>query len=529
MQDVLAQVLILTRGAWRYRWVAVVIAWVIAIAGWTVVQLIPDRYTSRTQVYVDTESLLRPLLSGLAVDRDVMSQVGMIQAVMLSRPNLEKVAHQTDLMLAAATRAEQEAVIDSLAGRIVLGRPGGPAMRNTFEVSFEDNDPQVAHRVVRTLLDTFMEDSLGLKQTDSNVAQRFLESQVKDYERKLVEAETSLAAFKQQHIGSMPGSGGDYFQRLEKEMAALQQLRQSESQMQNRRNELERQLQGEEPTFGLMGSAEGSPIDGQIARFKAQRDQLLLQYTEKHPQVQSLSDTIARLEEEKRGGAKVSSSVAAPGAGLSNDEAMVRSLDMNPVYQNLRLALSQADADLAAIRGQMQAQQAVVGELRGRINAIPEVEAELTRLNRDYEVNKTQYDTLLQRLESARISEQAEQSADNVKFRVIEPPIVPVKPGGPKRLEMNVLVLIAALGGGLGLALLLALMHPTFVAREVLERVTGIRVIGTISAVLRSSVDPWYRRQSVLVGSAISLLVVVFMVNQFLSEPLRDVVRRVVG
>jgi hypothetical protein len=202
---------------------------------------------------------------------------------------------------------------------------------------------------------------------------------------------------------------------------------------------------------------------------------------------------------------------------------------MNPVYQNLRLALSQADADLAAIRGQMQAQQAVVGELRGRINAIPEVEAELTRLNRDYEVNKTQYDTLLQRLESARISEQAEQSADNVKFRVIEPPIVPVKPGGPKRLEMNVLVLIAALGGGLGLALLLALMHPTFVAREVLERVTGIRVIGTISAVLRSSVDPWYRRQSVLVGSAISLLVVVFMVNQFLSEPLRDVVRRVVG
>jgi len=104
---------------------------------------------------------------------------------------------------------------------------------------------------------------------------------------------------------------------------------------------------------------------------------------------------------------------------------MVRSLDMNPVYQNLRLSLSQADADLAAIRGQMQAQQALIGELRGRVEAIPEVEAELARLNRDYEVNKQQYDTLVQRLESAKISEQAEQSADNVKFRVIEPPIVP--------------------------------------------------------------------------------------------------------
>ena len=231
--------------------------------------------------------------------------------------------------------------------------------------------------------------------------------------------------------------------------------------MQTRRDELARQLAGEEPTFGLMGSAEGNPIDGQIARFKAQRDQLLLQYTEKHPQVQSLTETIARLEEEKRGGARVSSSVAAPGAGISSDEAMVRSLDMNPVYQNLRLALSQADADLAAVRGQIQAQQGVVGGLRSRVQAIPEVEAELSRLNRDYEINKQQYDTLLQRLESAKISEQAEQSSENVKFRIIEPPMVPVKPSGPMRMQLNLLVLFAAFGAGIGLAVLLALLHPT--------------------------------------------------------------------
>ena len=119
-----------------------------------------------------------------------------MQAVMLSRPNLEKVAQKTDLMLDAKTAPEQEAVIDSLARRIQLGRPDGPAMRNTFQVSFDDNDPEVAHRVVRTLLDTFMEDSLGLKRTDSGVAQRFLESQIKDYEQKLVEAEDRLAALQ---------------------------------------------------------------------------------------------------------------------------------------------------------------------------------------------------------------------------------------------------------------------------------------------------------------------------------------------
>jgi polysaccharide chain length determinant protein (PEP-CTERM system associated) len=448
---------------------------------------------------------------------------------MLSRPNLEKVAQKSDLMLDARTRRDQEAIIDSLAQRIQLDRPGGPAAQSTFQVSFEDGNPQVAHRVVRTLLDTFMEDSLGLKRSDTAVAQRFLESQIKEYEQKLVEAEDRLARFKQENVGSMPGSDGGYYARLEQEMGTLQELRQAYTQMQTRRDELQRQLAGEEPTYGLMGSAEGNPIDGQIARFRAQRDQLLLQYTEKHPQVQSLNDTIARLEDEKRGGAKVSSTVAAPGAGLSNEEAIVRSLDMNPVYQNLRLALSQANADLAAIRGQLQAQQALIGDLRSRVAAVPEVEAELSRLNRDYEVNKRNYDTLLERLESAKISESAEQSADNVKFRVIEPPIVPVSPSGPERVALNTLVLLAALGAGIGVALLLAQLRPTFASRDLLQQVTGVLVIGTITAAVQDRLVPWYRRQGVIVGAAAGLLFVVFLLNMRFTSPLRAVLRSVTG
>ncbi len=529
MHEIIAQVLNLLRGAWRYRWLAVTAAWLIALLGWVAVQFVPDKYTSSTQVYVDTESLLRPLLAGLAVDRDVMSQVGMMQAVMLSRPNLEKVAQTTDLMLEAKTRQEQEAIIDSLAKRITLGRPDGPAMRNTFQVSFDDNDPKVAHRVVRTLLDTFMEDSLGLKRNDTAVAQRFLEAQIKDYEQRLVEAENRLAQFKQSNVGVMPGSDGGYYARLQQETNNLGQLQQAFTQMKTRRDELERQLAGEEPTYGLMGSAEGSPIDGQIARFKAQRDQLLLQYTDKHPQVQSLNETIARLEDEKRGGAKVSTTLAAPGAGISNEEAMVRSLDMNPVYQNLRLALSQADADLAAVRGQMAAQQASIAELRSRVDAIPEVEAELSRLNRDYEVNKRNYDTLVQRLESARISESAEQSADNVKFRVIEPPLVPFKPSGPERAALNVLVLLAALAAGGGLAILLAQLRPTISSRDVLQKVTGLAVLGTITSAMQEAFVPWYQRQGVRVGVAVGLLFLVFLMNLILTDPLRAGLRAAVS
>jgi polysaccharide chain length determinant protein (PEP-CTERM system associated) len=529
MQEIISQILILLRGGWRYRWPAVAVAWLVAIGGWIAVQFVPDKYSANTKVYVDTESLLKPLLQGLAVDRDVMTQVGMMQGVMLSRPNLEKVAQKTDLLLSAKTRREQEAVIDSLASRIELGRPSGPAMANTFVVSFQDPDPKVAHQVVRTLLDTFMEDSLGLKRSDAGIAQRFLESQIKDYEQKLLEAEQRLATFKQQNVGLLPGSGGGYYQRLETEMGQMQQLQQAYAQLQTRRDELDRQLQGEEPTFGLMGSAEGSPIDGQIARFKSQRDALLLQYTEKHPQVKTLNDTIERLEAEKRAGAKVSTTVAPPGMDIGKDEGIVRSLDMNPVYQNLRLALSNANADLAAIRGQMQAQQAVIADLRSRVQAVPEIEAELTRLNRDYEINKQQYDTLAQRLESARISESAEQNVENVKFRVMEPPVEPVKPSGPDRLALNSLVLLAAIAAGVGLALLLAQLYPTFSTRDLLARVTGVTVIGSITAALKRDLVPWYRTQSALVGAAVGLLIMAYLLNVALTEPLRAALRMAQG
>lgn len=530
MQNAFAQILQLARGAWRFRWPGIALAWLVAVAGWIYVQTLPDTFETRTQVYVDTDSLLKPLLQGMAVSQDIMGQVGMMQAVMLSRPNLEKVAQKTDLMLGATTPAQQQAVVDSLAARITLTRSGGGRGRpNMFLVSFQDPEAKASFDVVRTLLDTFMEDSLGLKRSDSDVAQRFLATQIAEYEQKLTNAEQRLATFKQQNLGMLPGSSGDYYSRLQAEMATLNGMQSTLRQLSERRSELARQLSGEEPTYGLMGSAEGNPIDAQIARLRASRDQLLLTYTDKHPQVVALNETIARLQAEKSGGAKISPSVAPPGAEGAAEQMLVRSLDMNPVYQNLRMQLSQADADLAELRGKIAAQQGTVSTLQARVDQIPEIEAELARLNRDYDVNKQQFDTLLQRRESARITQQAEQSAENVKFRVIEPPALPLKATGPKRVQLGSMVLVLALASGLGLAVLLAQLRPTFSSRDLLQQVTGLPVLGTVSAVFAATVVPWYRRDGLRFAGALSLLFVVYALNLILQEPLRDAIGAIAG
>ncbi|RPI13894.1 MAG: chain length-determining protein [Lysobacterales bacterium] len=535
MQEIFAQILLFLRGAWRYRWPALALTWLICLVGWAVVAMIPDEFEARTQVYVDTESLLKPLLEDIAVQRDVMSQVAMVQAVMLSRPNLEKVARANDLFLNAPTPLQQEKIIDDLADRVVLTSSAPRLARpradqgGTFSVAFADNNPVVAHGVVQSLLDTFMEDSLGMKRTDSGVAQRFLQSQLSEYERKLVEAEGRLADFKKFNVGLLPGAEGDYYNRLESSIAQADQLNARYRQVSERRNELQRQLDGEEPTFGLTGPVGGDPIDAQIASYQVRIDQLKLQYTDKHPEIVAIRDTIARLEAEKAEGLRISSSVAPPASGSPSEEALARSLDMNPVYQNLRIALSQADAELAELRGQRDAQNQAVANLRGKVDAIPEVEAELLRLTRDYEVNKKQYDELLQRLESARISEQADQNTEDVKFRVIEPPVVPLAPSGPERPLLSALVLLLGLGAGLALGFVLQQVRPVFSTRDALRQVTGLPVIGAVTSAVVQGFVPWYRRQSALAGGALLALLAVFLLNVLLQDNVRAALRSLVG
>jgi polysaccharide chain length determinant protein (PEP-CTERM system associated) len=425
-------------------------------------------------------------------------------------------------------------VIDSLQDRIQLEQSSAThrrvrreAVPNQFMVTFEDSNPKAAHHVVQSLLDTFMEDSLGLKRSDAGVAERFLRQQLGDYERRLVEAEARLAEFKKTNVGMMPGTQGDYYQRLDQSMAHLAELRARYQQVVGRRNELARQIQGEEPTFGLTAPVGSAPIDSQIASYQGRIDQLLLQYTEKHPEIVALRDTIARLEEEKKQGAKVSDTVAPPASG--SEDILMRNLDMNPVYQSMKIALSQADAELAEVRGQIGAQEQAIGGLRERMDAIPQVEAELAKLTRDYQVTKAQYDQLLQRLESARISEQADQSTEDVKFRVIEPPVVPITPSGPERTLLSALVLIASIAAGVGVALLLQQIRPVFSTKDTLRQVTGLPVLGSVTAAVVAGFVPWYRRQTALVGGALVALVGAFMLNLLLQQSVRAALRNLLG
>ncbi|HKJ87989.1 MAG TPA: XrtA system polysaccharide chain length determinant, partial [Gammaproteobacteria bacterium] len=479
MQEMMNQLLTYLRGVWRFRWSVLLMAWAIAIGAWALVYYLPDQYEANARVHVDTYSMLKPLLKGMVVDTNTQQRLRLMSKTLLSRPNLEKVARNTDMDLKVHNRAQMENLIDKLRGRIQLKATGD---LNLYEISYRDTNPKRAKHVVQSLLNIFVEKSLGETRQDSETAQDFLHRKLKQYGKRLDKAENRLMNFKRKHAGEMPDEKGDYYQRLQGKIAKLKQARIHLQTAQKRRDSLKQQLIGEKPTYGITprtvrtsGETAPSHLDKRISKLQQQLDQLRLQYTDKHPDVQNLMATIKKLKE-KRKHAQATHKVAASTSDQDQSSGGGINLATNDYYQSLRTALAEAKAEVAEAKSRVSQYKKQVDGLKQKVDIIPKVEAKLARLNRTYRVNKKNYEKILSRLQSARISEEVGQSTDDVKFQVVDPPQVPVKPVAPNRPLLVSGGLFGGVGAGLVLGVLMAQIRPVFDSRRSLFETTGLPV-----------------------------------------------------
>jgi polysaccharide chain length determinant protein (PEP-CTERM system associated) len=516
MHESFSQLLLTARGMWRYRWPALACAWVIALLGWTVSLLMPNTYEARAKVFVDTETVLKPLLRGLAAETDVMSQVTMMSRALLSEPQLRKAARETDLYLRARNEKEFEKLIERM--RLEIKLASDPANPNLYSITYTDADRLMAVRVVQKLLDNFTENTLGINRQDSSNALQFLKNQIKDYEKKLFDAETKLADFKRANVGLMPGAEGDYYTRMQTAMAKLAQLKADYDVTVQRRDAAGRQLEGEEPTFGLFQTQESSPYDAQIRDNEQKLAKLLLTYTEKHPEVKTLQESIEQLkaEREQSKNEKKPPPIL-PGTEGAQQLALAQ-LNVNPVYQRFKVEMAQSEIELASLRTKIAETQNEIAKLRSMVDTIPKVEAELLQLNRDYDVNKAQHTALLQRLESAKLSGEVEQNRDDLRFRPIENPFAPLAPVGPPRLLFIVIVLLGAIAAGGALALVLHQIHPVFLTRQSLQEATQFPVLGSVSLFNTPRAEAKRHASSRTYAIAASLLLVAFAGALFVAQ-----------
>ena len=477
MEDILRQALVILRATWKHRHLGMLVAWVVGAVAAGVILRIPDRYEASARIYVDTQSILKPLMSGLAVQPNIEQQVMMLSRTLISRPNVEKVIRMADLDLKINGKAEQEALIDGLTKTLKIQSVGRD---NLYTLSYQSTDPAQAQRVVQALVSIFVESSLGEKRQDSDSARKFIDEQIQNYEKKLQEAESRLKDYKLRNVELHTGEGRSGIDQLSSLTTELNSSRLALREAENSRDAMRRQIVGEEPVllpeFSGGDSGVSLPeIDGRIDTQKRNLDNLLQRYTDQHPDVVGARRLIKDLEDQKHQALLARKKFAAnnPGASVSN----------NPVYQQMKVSLAETEANVASLKARVAEYESRYKRTTDVLRNQPQLEAEYTQLNRDYDIHKKNYEQLVTRRESAELSGDLQAAGSVADFRLIDPPRASSEPASPNRLLLLPGGLVLALAAGLFAAFAASQIRPVFFDGKSLRDETGLPLLGTVSLI----------------------------------------------
>jgi len=453
------------RGAWRYRWFAAATAWIIALCGWALVHHMPDRYEATARVWVDTDSVLKPLLAGVTVHPNVQQLVGMLSRTLLSRPNMEKVIGMAGMEPESSGADGRELLVARLTKELTVVSAGGD---NLFTIAYTDKDRQRAELVVRSLLTIFVEGGRSDQRRDAEAAQRFIDEELKNYKEKLDAAENALVEFKRRQA-LRAGTNTTQLSSME---ATLRELTLELKIAELGKTAVERSAADQTDIPDLLGDQSGesggnAELDARIQGLEQKLESLRLNYTDQHPDVVAIVRTIAQLEEQKKAQAKRRPSQGPARAPVS-------------VSNQARLSLATAEASVASAKARLADYSKRYEEVKAAAIAAPELDAQLAHLTRDYEMAKTTYAAMLSRRETARITDKMESTVGVTNFRVVDPPQVSARPKSPDRPRLNSMVLAVALAGGAALAYLLSQLMPTISDERKLREIGGAQVLATV-------------------------------------------------
>lgn len=489
MHELFEHLLLNIKATWRYRWHAAAVAWALAIAGWVAVASLADRYQASSRVYVDTQSILRPLLAGLTMQPNINQIIEMMSRTLISRPNVEKVVDMAGISAKLKTPFEREATVTRLTKDVIIK---GTGANNLYTITYADKDPELAKRIVQSLLTIFVEGSLGDKRKDTDSAQSFIDDQLKTYRDRLTEAENKVTEFKRRNMGLMPGSGQNFYSRLTDAQVALNQAKLDLKEAEQGRDAIKARYR-EEPPPSLLEDRDvpdavivpdviNTELEARIQTMQKKLDELRLAYTERHPDIVAILPVLERLKEQKQREKELRQLEIEQKQreAKAKRPASAVSQKVDPVNQQFIISMTEYEANVASLKARVAEYERRLGEIKSAANAIPRVEAEFTQLTRDYDVTKRNYDQLATRREAAQLTGDMQTTASVMDFRVIDPPQVATVPDWPNRPLLLSIVLLGSLVGGIACAFAISQLRPTINTERRLHEIGGLAVFGTV-------------------------------------------------
>jgi polysaccharide chain length determinant protein (PEP-CTERM system associated) len=460
-------------GIWQYRWHGLATAWVVCVLAWLGIAIYPNTYTSEAQVYIDTNTLLRPLLKGLAVTTDTTQEIKVMLRTLLTDPTLERVVRATNPKAPSMSSGQMQDAVVHLRNDITLTNL---RTKDLYGIAYSDRDAAHAQLVAQTLVSVLIDSSLGGQRRNSDRVGTFIDNQISEYEKKLEAADKRRADFKTRYLdfftstpgGDKVGGAGDVVAA----QAAVTQAQKALDEAVDRRNSLSTQLAATPKTLDVNSplpatmDSTGTAINprAQLAAAIAKLNVLRSRYTDQHPEVVAQNRLIARLKSHPFGDSGT--------GGVSN-----------PTYVMIMSKLTDTETEVAVDSSRLEDAKKRLEDAKKLAEKAITVQREYQNLDRDYKVLHQNYETLASRRESANITQAAGDQQSAFVFRVISPPLKPNRPAAPNRLLLNAAALLLGIGAGGGLAFALSQFSGRFLSVEQLTKAFELPVLGAITTV----------------------------------------------
>lgn len=447
---------------YRYRLAAVIIFMVVTAGVLTLGYVTPKSYTSQAVLYADQSNILEPLLRGKA-ELTQLDRINEAREMMQSRSFLEQISLDTGLLKGGETDAARNEKISSLRKQIGIR----VSNRNFLELSYTSDNPDTSFQVLSAVLNRFVERTVRKKRSESQGAYAFIDSQVKTYQRQLEEAEQRLKEFKS---GNQDGTEGNVLSRIENLRRNIENLKLEIQQTESEVELTQEQLAQEQPVRRITIDPGKSSAERRLFAMRQELDSLLLRYHERHPDIISIKGQIADLEERVR---------------TRPDDAReggVTEVMENPVYENLKIQLSEKTTQLAVQKNRLASLERLLDEAFERSQRVAENQAELSELTRDYDVTRGVYEDMLQRREKARLSMTLDVQGEGVSYKIQEPASYPTQWDGLQLYQVGLAGPFLGSAMVLGLLVLLVMFDQRVRSPRTLQLALpdGISVLTTI-------------------------------------------------
>ncbi|SPD74972.1 GumC1 [uncultured Desulfobacterium sp.] len=477
--------------AQKRKWWIILPFLLVCLAGLTYLMITPKIYEAQTLIVVQSQKVPEDFVRSI-VSSDVEDRVRTITQEVTSRTNLEKIIQEYSLQgefykgldVDRTVMALRESIKVTVSG---TSRAGAP---EAFTISFSGKDPKKVADVTNSLASNFITENLKIRESQAIGTSAFLADELESMEKRLKEKEAQLKDYREKNMGGLPEQLDTNLRIIERLQTQLDQINNNLRDAEGRRIILQAQISdlqrgGPVATTPSAPGTQGGPRD--LLSLKNELASLESRYTQNHPDVIRLKSMIARMEAER--------------PSLTADSTETDSA-LSPAEQSLRRQLQDVLQEIKSLKEEIDKVQAQIKFYQTKVEETPKREQELLTLNRDYDNEKTLYDSMLARKLEAEIAVSMEKKQKGEQFRVVDPaktPTIPIKPDVRKIILM---ILAIGLGLGGGLAFLMETLDTSYKTPEEVKNEVQLPILVSIPLIRTENELKSIKRKEILAYAA---------------------------